>query len=54
MKVEINTKDRTVYVQANDMAGNLDQIDRWISAIRTGRAWLKRELDKLERAEKRE
>jgi hypothetical protein len=46
MKVEMNTKDRTVYVTANDIAHNLKVIDEWIKALNVARRWLRDELIK--------
>jgi hypothetical protein len=44
MKVEMNTKDRTVYVVANDIAQDLETIDKWLKALRVAREWLRKEL----------
>jgi len=46
MKVEINTKDKTVYVIANDIAQDLATIDKWMKAMKVAREWLRKELDK--------
>lgn len=46
MKVEINTKDKSVWVSANDIATDLAVLDRWVAALRIARRWLKRELEK--------
>lgn len=46
MKVEINTKDRSVYVAANDMAHDLETIDKWLKALKVAREWLRKELIK--------
>lgn len=45
MKVEINTKERTVYIVAHDIASSLETIDKWLKAIRIARRWLRRELE---------
>lgn len=45
MKVEINTKDKSVWVFANDIASNLETIDKWIAALRIARNWLRKELE---------
>lgn len=44
MKVEISTKDRSVYMAGNDMALDLETIDKWIKALRVAREWLRKEL----------
>lgn len=44
MKVEINTKDRTVYVVANEIALDLETMDKWLKALRVAREWLRKEL----------
>lgn len=46
MKVEINTKDRTIYVVANDIAQDLETVDKWIKALRVARGWLRKETNK--------
>ena len=46
MKVELNTKDKTVYVNANDVAEDIDTIDQWVKALQIARAWLRKELKK--------
>lgn len=43
MKVEIDTKEKSVYLTANDRAMNLQTLDKWIEALRTARRWLKRQ-----------
>jgi hypothetical protein len=45
MKVELNTKDKTVYVDANDIAQELAKIDEWIKVLQVARAWLKKALE---------
>lgn len=49
MKVEMNTKDRTVYVVANDIAQELATIDAWLKALKVARGWLSKELTKSDR-----
>lgn len=44
MKVEINTKDKMVWVSANDTAHSLETIDKWLKALRVAREWLRKEL----------
>lgn len=44
MKVEISTKDRSVYVVANDIAKDLETLDKWLKALRAARRWLVKEL----------
>lgn len=44
MKVEINTLNRSVYVQANEIAKDLETIDRWIASLRLARRWLRKEI----------
>lgn len=46
MKVEMNTKDRTVYVMANDIAQDLATIDAWLKALKVARGWMRKELSK--------
>ena len=45
MKVEINTYDKTVYVQANEIAKNVADIDRWIKALQIARVWLAKQRE---------
>ncbi len=45
MKVEINTKERSVYVVANDITKELEIIDKWIEALRVARRWLRKEIE---------
>jgi hypothetical protein len=44
VKVEINTKEKSVYVSANDVVKELNTVDQWIKAMQVSRAWLKKEL----------
>lgn len=46
MKVQIDTKDQTVYVQSNHIAKDLEAIDGWIKVLRIARKWLAEELKK--------
>ena len=48
MKVEINTKERTVFVAANDIAKDTATIDKWIEALKVSRTWLRKELNSIE------
>jgi len=50
MNVEMRTKDRQVYVQANDIAANLETIDLWIKTLKVAREWMRKELRKPEPA----
>lgn len=45
MKVEISTKDKSVFVSSNDMATSLETIDKWIKALTVAREWLRKELE---------
>jgi hypothetical protein len=49
MKVEINTKDLSVYVQGNDITSDPLVIDQWITALRVAREWLRQELERVEK-----
>lgn len=46
MKVEMNTKDRTIYIMANDIAQDLATVDKWLKAMKVAREWLRKELIK--------
>lgn len=43
MKVQIDTKERSVYISANDITKSLEELDQWIAALRHARRWLKKE-----------
>jgi len=47
VKVQIDTKDRTVYVCANHIAQDVKPIDDWIKALRIARKWLAEELKRV-------
>jgi ribosome-binding factor A len=44
MKVQVDTKDTTVYISANDIAQDLETIDKWIKALKIAREWMRKEL----------
>jgi hypothetical protein len=45
MKVEINTKESTIYLSANETANTVEIIDKWIETLHVVRRWLKKELE---------
>jgi ribosome-binding factor A len=44
MRVQMDTKDRTIYVSANDIAHDLETVDKWLKAMKVAREWLRKEL----------
>ncbi len=48
MKVEINTAEKHIHVQANDIVRTVATMDKFIATMRLARGWLKRELEQKE------
>jgi hypothetical protein len=43
VKVEIDTKDKSVYIQANEITRSIVTIDKWIKTLRMAREWLRKD-----------
>lgn len=48
MKVELNTKEKSVCITANEIGRDLATLDCWIKSLKVAREWLRKELQKSE------